>query len=361
MGHPASGVFQSALHLYNHLRDEGIRPRLISPIKLADPFNKDQTFASHGIIPQHFAKLKPVAPYLSHLSLLRSPRWRKKDLIFHGLSNINLPILGDKPRNWRWVVTVHDTIPLIKGTGLKSKLILQYRWLLPRVVDRADAVITVSKWTRSCLIDAFPHVKDKIHVIPNGFTEHRSDNLFSRPPSRVIRTLTVARGEPYKRLDRLITVFRMYPERLNCTLVTDGTGLRLISSLAPDLVDSGFFRIYTDVSREILATLYQNTDVYLHPSLYEGFCLPAAEAISLGKPVVYQSGSGIDEVAGNVVGVALAPDAPEDEWIQAIETAFARSHASVWPLIVQREIARQPSWKQSAEALKLLYANLLNT
>jgi glycosyltransferase involved in cell wall biosynthesis len=356
---PASGVFQSAYRLFMGLKSLDVNPRVLSPVVLPAPFGRVQQNSTSLFVPGRIAKLKPVWPILSLRRMNQDARLKNSAVILHGLSNLNLPLVGSKASKWRFVLTVHDTIPLMEGTGLQKKSVLQYKWLLPKAALRADAIITVSEWSKSCLEERYPFVRGKVHVIRNGFMPLADGLPIQKSTSEVIRTLTIARGEPYKRLDRLIAFYRMYSERLNCTLVTDQSGIDLFCIMAPDLLDSGTFRIYQNADTNLLQSLYANSDVYVHPSIYEGFCMPAAEAISYGLPVVYQKGSGIDEVAGTLLGIGLEAESSVEDWLQAIETAYLRSLSPDWHSKLIYDLAQQPSWNQSAEDLKLLYARLL--
>jgi glycosyltransferase involved in cell wall biosynthesis len=76
---------------------------------------------------------------------------------------------------------------------------------------------------------------------------------------------------------------------------------------------AGDVRCVSGISDEELVDLYAEAEVAVVPSLYEGFSLPAIEAMACGVPVVATTGGALPEVVGNdgETGLLVAPDDPE--------------------------------------------------
>jgi len=283
--------------------------------------------------------------------------------IFHGLSNIDLPVLGKGHRGdqARFVLTVHDLIPLLYPKLVSRSYYLQFKYLLPLAVKRADAVICVSEWTRRCLNRFCKTVGKNIIVIPNGMelnTNELEGHTFAK--AEQIRLLAVGRFEPYKRFDRIISVLNRYSDRCSFTVVTDAVGAKFFHRYAEPYIDQGKLKIMTSLTGAELCGYYQNCDVFFHPSESEGFGLPAAEALSHGKPVVFQSGSGLDEVVSSSVGVGLEANRLIDDWVGAIEQAYDRSHDTNWLELLKEHFNTKNSWKDSANSLKSVYNQILD-
>lgn len=289
--------------------------------------------------------LKPIFPNISYgRSQQLAP-----GIIYHGLSNINLPTVGIKRPKDRFIVTIHDLIPLILDKG--SLLALQMQFLLPRVLARANAIIAPSVWTKNHLAEKFgSEIFEKTVVIPNGtrnprtFEKRISKNL----SAKTMDVLIVARGEVYKRLVLVKEVACALKDH-SFALVTDEIGKRQMGDAPPNL------RVYTKVNDNELEALFQCSKVLLHPSLYEGWCLPAADALVRGLHVVYCSGSGIDDVCrySQSQTTALSREQPLANWIDATKVAIDSYDNRLG------ELMSLPTWLETAEKTLKIYRSLV--
>jgi glycosyltransferase involved in cell wall biosynthesis len=250
----------------------------------------------------------------------------------------------------RRIVTIHDAIPLIVPSQVSRVLALQMAWMLPRVLNDCDVALAVSQWTADWLAAKFPQNSHKITVMPNGFPEWRGgSNLVSRE-TEPLKALCVSRWESYKRLDRLVDIVQNARGAVQVTLVTDAKGRVYAEENGRDLLAKGWLRLLNGLSDTELTDAYHEHHVYLHPSEWEGFCLPAAEALAHGLSVVYQKGSGIDEVVGPC-GIGLSPDASIDDWCETLirrEWNMSQSDIYDWVQI-------QPKWNDIAYRLAAVY------
>jgi glycosyltransferase involved in cell wall biosynthesis len=92
----------------------------------------------------------------------------------------------------------------------------------------------------------------------------------------------------------------------------------------------------------------------VHPSLFEGYCLPAAAAVSHGVPVVYTRGSGIDEVVAEA-GVGLDPSADGQTWAETILALLANPDREK---LCRTRWERALSWDDVAAGTAALYDKL---
>lgn len=356
LSQPASGVFVYAKKLADGLVQAGVRPTVIAPpgAPMLNP-QLDYMVLSDGILGAKLSRSKPLWPTRVGLALGRELFPRGK-AVLHGLSNLNLSLIA-KPPGVKTVLTVHDVIPLIDRVSVSTASHWQLWGLLPQALRAADRVVCVSEWTRKTLLERFPQIVGKTGVIHNG-VDHKVE-IKRRPEPNLMRLLMVARSETYKRLDQYLKLVKKLGPEVQAVLVTDQRGRNLAEKMAPAEIKSGKLRLPVDAGERELQEIYEQTDVYVHTSRYEGFCLPAADALAKGVPVVYQRGTAIDEVAGDEAGFPLAAAASLDDWQAAVIDAHALSQSPRCKAVCESQLSTLPSWKDASLVLKNLYVDLM--
>lgn len=198
------------------------------------------------------------------------------------------------------VVTIHDLVWQHFPESMDSGRALLDKVLTRSAIHRASAVIAISDFTALDIQRTFPSQAAKIHVISPAATVTPALLEGAPPSSAAIPDpfiLFVGTNEPRKNLDRVISAFRSIEKRdYSLVLVTNpgwkqSEAARSITAGEPIIELSGL----KDLE---LAHLYASADFLVMPSLYEGFGLPAAEAIAFGKPVIVSQNSAMSEVAG---------------------------------------------------------------
>ncbi len=221
------------------------------------------------------------------------------------------PLSGATPL----VVTVHDLSFLLFPEGFRGWNRTYLRLMTGLSVRRARRVIAVSESTRQDLVRLYGLAPDRVDVVHNGV-----DAAFRPlPPGEVAAfrskrglpeqfLLTVGTLEPRKNLVRLVEAYSRLPRPRIPLLLVGGKGwlydeiLNRIEDL--DLADEVCFVGY--VTAEELPCWYNAAEALVYPSLYEGFGLPALEAMACGTPVVTSSTSSLPEVVGQA-GVLVEP------------------------------------------------------
>jgi len=192
------------------------------------------------------------------------------------------------------VVTIHDIIHLIYPQYFRFGAFYYARLLIKEALRRADAIITVSKRSRSDLLKIYPHAANKIHVVYNGISEEYFSDVDHAAEEFVLRfkpyILTVGNNKPHKRFDLLKKVFTNLP-RKDLNLV--------IAGFEGENKDRVFHLGF--VERPILRALYKNAAVLVHPAEYEGFGFPPFEASAVGTPVLTTRVGAVDEILGDSV------------------------------------------------------------
>jgi glycosyltransferase involved in cell wall biosynthesis len=218
------------------------------------------------------------------------------------------------PSRARRVITVHDLIShLPDPTNDLADDLIQRHWL-PRAAPRADAVITVSATTGRDAERFLGVPADRIHVVHHGVdprfrvlgpetVEPWRERL--RLPSDFV--LFVGSASPRKNLPALVEACRtLWSSGVEVPLVVAGPARpQEISGVDADLA-AGRIRALGFVAEAQLPLLYNAATVLAYPSSYEGFGLPALEAMRCGTPVVVGRGGALPEVVG-AAGVLVTP------------------------------------------------------
>lgn len=278
--------------------------------------------------------------------------------LFHATEHLLMP-LRDVPT----VLTVHDLIFHLFPEYHKPLNYWYLRWTVPLYVRRADALIAVSEATRQDLIRLYGVPPGKVRVIHEAAAPHfrpappeevgRVRSRYGLPPRFL---LTVGTIEPRKNLPCLFQALaRLGGAARPPLVVAGGKGwlyeetFRTVERLC--LGDRVIFLGH--VPEEDLPALYAAADLFVLPSLYEGFGLPVLEAMSCGTPVVCSHAASLREVAGDAARY-VDPRAPEE---------MAQALGEVWEdeglraALRARGLARAThfSWRRAAEETLALY------
>jgi glycosyltransferase involved in cell wall biosynthesis len=201
----------------------------------------------------------------------------------------NAPIASRRP----FFVTVHDLcyIDAARHTGALRRL--YYGTVVRRRCDAAHGVFTVSAFSRQRLIDAWGLDPRRVHVATPGvsgaFVPTGPVARFERP-----YLLVVGNASPHKNEARTASAFLASGlSRTHDRLFSGPPRAVARGPLDPSLRFAG------RVDDETLAALYRGADALVFASLYEGFGLPAVEAMACGTPVVCSRTTALGEVAGD--------------------------------------------------------------
>lgn len=314
-----------------------------------------------GISPQIIV---PGARFLPRL-LNSKPLWPRRvarlveqraeaGAVLHGLSNFNL--VRPKTVRVRTVLTVHDLIPYLCPQGVSTAYLWQLRALLPRALAAADAVICVSEWTRTTVAERYPWAKDKLRVIRHGLAPAAeiTANAAGREPTLFYQ----ARGEIYKQISVYLDIVQKMCGQVRGVLLTDARGYAEVRRTHLALLASGRLDVFQNVTRAEYEALFAKADVYVHTSLYEGYCLPAADALRHGVPVVYLTGSATEELLSGGVAIALPPQAGLGDWVGAVNEALGLKGSKNYGANRQKRLLELPSWEDVARSHTAIYSGV---
>ena len=218
------------------------------------------------------------------------------------------------------IVTVHD-LSYARAPELFSR---RDRTLLRFVrgsVRRAARVIAVSEFTRNDLCEVYGLDPAKVAAIPNGVSaefqpvDGASERVRQRFGIDRPYVLCVGALQPRKNVPLAIEAYaRLAGRGVDCELVVAGgdRGGRL------DVLDAilrtrltGRVHLVGRVEHDELPALYSGARALLFPSLYEGFGLPALEAMACGTPVIASNTTGLAEAVGDA-GLTVDPRSAEE-------------------------------------------------
>jgi alpha-1,3-rhamnosyl/mannosyltransferase len=272
--------------------------------------------------------------------------------LFHGPLGI-LPLASPLPG----VATIHDLTPVLFPEWHEWKNVAGFAPLLPSTVRRAARLVCVSRATLSDLLLACPEAAGKAFIVPNGLVPAPAPSGVT-PPFRPY-VLSVGTLEPRKNHERLVAAMESIWDRrpdFPDLVIAGGAGWgmpgfdeRLSRSRhAARIVRLGW------VPSERAAQLLRGTRLLAYPSLYEGFGLPALEAMAEGIPVVASSSSSLPEVVGDA---GLLPD-PLDPGAIASAIERANDDEAFRELAARRgpERAALFTWEAAARATRALFA-----
>jgi glycosyltransferase involved in cell wall biosynthesis len=202
-------------------------------------------------------------------------------------------------------ITVDRQLELDAAEGRRRRLSVR-RWyaftrMQKRVARRLPSVLTVSGTSRQEIVDHLGVRQDRIHVVHIG----ADTDLFSPDPSVPVvpgRIVTTSSADvPLKGLVFLVEALaKVRTERPDAHLVV--VGKRPMEGPVAQAVEryglEGAVDFVKGISDAELVDLVRSAEVACVPSLYEGFSLPAAEAMATGTPLLATTGGAIPEVAG---------------------------------------------------------------
>jgi len=286
------------------------------------------------------------------------------DLV-HSLAS-TAPLWG----RFRRVVTVHDLIYARfpeAHAGIRDK---GMRVLVPQAVRRSHRVIVDSQSTRDDLVELLSVSSEDVDVVPLGvgrvrreepLAERETRARFDLGERRVVLSLSAKR--PHKNLLALIGVLARIPQERRPLLVLPGYPTEHERELRERVASLGVgadVRFPGWVPDAEIEGLWAVADVFVYPSLYEGFGLPVLEAMARGVPVACSNASSLPEVAGDA---ALMFDPHDERAIAtAIETLLSQDDATRARTRARGLAhAEQFTWERTARATLDSYARALGS
>lgn len=267
------------------------------------------------------------------------------------------------------VITVHDLSFLYYPNFLTTESRRHYGGLIEWAVEHADHILADSHATKSDLTSLLDVSAEKITVVHlaadssfRPLSDEAARDATARYDLRPGFILFVGTLEPRKNVPGLLVAYRSLLDRqaTERPLVLVGSKGWLYEQIF-DRVEalhlSDHVRFLHDVPDEDLPGLYSAARVLAMPSFYEGFGLPALEAMSCGTPVVVANRASLPEVVGEA-GLLVNPENPE-EIAEALERVLTKDSQRARMRKAGLAQAETFSWERVARETRAVYQEVL--
>ena len=270
------------------------------------------------------------------------------------------------------VATIHHPITVDRRWAVRAETSIwrklqQWRWyscvgMQKRVVKRLGPLVTVSEAARRDIAREFGIPAGRLRVVPNGIDTALFRPLpgIPREPGRIIATNSA--DTPLKGLAHLLAaVAGIRRSRNHFKLVVIGAPKKngAVEKLVCELGIGPWVEFTGRIGAEELVRHYARAAMAVVPSLYEGFGLPAGEAMACGVPVISTTGGALPEVVGDA-GLLVPPADPA-----ALAAAICRilDHPDDGRVLGQRGLARVGrifTWRRAAERTVSVYREAID-
>ncbi len=218
------------------------------------------------------------------------------------------------------ITMVYDMVYKAYPETMNRKTRFMLNMSMERSTRRADAIITISEFSKAEIIKYLGVPPERIYVMPCGvdFKKFRPDydlDDIAKTKSKYGITkdyfLYLGTLEPRKNIERLIEAYGLLKKRIGCIpkLVISGKKGWLYDTIFErvNVLDLGNDVIFTGyVDENDVPVLMKGAFAFVFPSLYEGFGLPPLEAMACGTPVIASNAASLPEVVGDA-GLLIDP------------------------------------------------------
>lgn len=281
---------------------------------------------------------------------LTAALFRQRPELFHATS-FSLPALWPG----RLVATIHDANHLAIEESRSRSRTAYYRLIVAPRARRASALITVSAFSRAELATHLDLAPERLQVIANGV-----DSTFRPPPESELADFRARRGLPPRyfaaigshKAHKNLAVLRSIANELPAPLaLLAGRGARRALGFPESILE------VSPLPDADLVRFYAASTAVLVPSRYEGFGLPALEAMACGAPVIAADAGAHREVVGEA-GLLIPPDDP-GAWRAACQRVVRDDELR--RALAQRGVARAArfSWDDCAQRTLQVYRRAL--
>ncbi len=364
----------------DHSRIDGTRVYIKQLLNWFGELNKrDEFFLYHQ---EEFNELLKPKKFENYFDKKISSHWwwtqtvfaaelksRKPDVCWMPIQQV--PFIG--PKKTKYVITVHDLAFKFFPAYFPKKDLWKLNFFTDSAIKRADRIIAISKATKADILKLYPNVDEKkIFIVHHGFDEKHF--LPRRSNEEILQVkndlkipnkqnqkylLYVGALQPRKDLKTLISAFEKIKKNQkfeNLQLVLAGEAAWMSEEIifaAKSSVYKKDIILTGKVDFEQLAVLYQGAEIFIFPSLYEGFGIPVLESFASMTPVVSAKNSSLIEVGGAAAKFFKSGDVDQ---LESVLLKIMKSSKIREEMILKGSLfAKEFSWEKSAkETLEIL-------
>lgn len=268
------------------------------------------------------------------------------------------------------LATIHHPITVDRRIAVQSaphlwQKLKELRWhsfldMQKRVARTLPHIITVSDCARRDICEAFKVAPERFSIVPNGINTDLFYPLpgISREKNRVI--VTNSADTPLKGLNYLLLAVSEIAKTRDIRLVVVGSPKKngLVLKLIRTLGIGNRVTFTGRISYAEFVRQYAKASVAVVPSVYEGFGLPAGEAMACGVPVISTTGGALPEVVGDA-GI-LVPPADSHALVRALFSVLEHpEYAEKLSLAGYRRVQNHLTWQAAAKNTVAAYLKVL--
>jgi len=263
----------------------------------------------------------------------------KRILTFHDLSFVNFPDFFDlKRRIWHKLVSPK------------------------KQVRTADKLISVSDATKQDLVKLYGIFPEKITTVYSGINKNLLNSeimleIKNLPPNYILSLCVIGSRKNLISLIRAFDTLKQNDKFGELHLVLAGGFEKFYKKKIKKEIEASFFKdkivLLGPVSEEQKIALYKKAQIFVYPSLYEGFGFPPLEAMYCGVPTIVSHSTSLPEITG---GAALLIDPYRPNVLaEAMEELLVDKHLHNYLLYEGRKRAEIFDWKNTAkETLRVI-------
>jgi len=233
-------------------------------------------------------------------------------------------------------------------TWFRRLLLKPYKLFGKKIYDKADKIITVSKFEKTLILKDFDVAEDKIVTIPNGIDpEEFKDIIKTRKDHRTI--LSVGRLEEYKGMQHLIRALPGLDSDVTVEIVGKGPYKTQLVNLAKKQGMTARVRFYQDLPRKELLQKYADADVFVLLSNHEAFSIVVEEALASKLPCIVARTSALTEWVDNKNCYGIDYPIGLDQLAELLNNVMGK----------RANPTKLPTWNETAEKTEELYETCL--
>jgi len=237
-----------------------------------------------------------------------------------------------------------------------------------KIITNSNQIIAVSNFTKSEILHFFPSIKEEkikvTHLAANKIfkVQEKEMNKKTTKKYKLVKPylLCVSTIEPRKNYKNIIKSFYKIIDNIENDLVFVGASGWKNSDI-PGLIGSmkleNRIRFLGHVNTEELVSLYNSADLFLFPSLYEGFGIPILEAMACGCPVITSNSTSLNEIGGD--SALKVNPLSSDEISEGILELVLKPSLLEFYKLKGLEQAKKFSWEKTAKETYEVYEKVI--
>lgn len=313
-----SGIPQYSVNLIQGFEKIGVSQNIVLFIDEDQRDQAENYFKKTKKVYLHTSKLVKKTyikktEYLQHLHykdrmlLTKTVKKENIDMIFHPFNSISINAKWDIPS----IVTIHDLFYKNFPEGVNKYLRKYVNRRHKKMTKQIDHIIVPSEFVKQDIIKHFPYAKDKIKRIYNPITGLEAVEEFKTEKPYILSINSIAL---HKNIITLLKAFELIRDKIDYNLILVGKGygigFRKFEQYIKDMNNLSNIILTGYISNEQRNHLYKNADLFITPSLHEGFGMTPIEAMIYETPVISTKCTSLYEVTS---GLANYYEPPTDE------------------------------------------------